>query len=78
MADWDGTLAVEWRLPPVDPHSRDQTYGGILSLEFLPNGKIEYLGFAKPLVAGKRIEYDGVAGLDNIISKVTSFLQRMQ
>lgn len=77
VASWDGTLAVEWRLPPIDPYSEDQTCGGILGLEFLPDGQIEYLGFVKSNSGGQRIEYDGTAGLDNIISEISSFLQRM-
>ena len=77
VAGWDGTLAVEWKLPPVNPHSEDQTCGGILGLEFLPNGQIEYLGFVKSVDGGKRIEYDDIAGPDNIMNEISSFLQRM-
>lgn len=77
VAGWDGVLAVEWKLPPINPYGDDQTCGGILGLEFLPNGQIEYLGFVKSDSGGQRIEYDGTAGLDNIISEISSFLQRM-
>ena len=77
VAGWDGALAVEWKLPPTDPHGGDQTCGGILGLEFLPDGQIEFLGFVKSDSGGQRIEYDGTAGLDNIISEISSFLQRM-
>jgi len=77
VAGWDGALAVEWKLPPIDPYGDDQTCGGILGLEFLPDGQIEYLGFVKSDSGGQRVEYDGTAGLDNIISEISSFLQRM-
>ena len=77
VAGWDGALAVEWRLPPIDPYGDDQRCGGILGLEFLPDGQIEYLGFVKSDCGGQRIEYDGSAGLDNIISEISSFLKRM-
>ena len=77
VAGWDGTLSVEWRLPPVDLHGEDQTCGGILGLEFLPDGQIEYLGFIKPTGKEERVEYEGVAGHNNIIDKISSFLKRM-
>ncbi len=77
VAGWDGALAVEWRLPPTDPDGDDQTCGGILGLEFLPDGRIEYLGFVMSDSGGPRIEYDGTAGHANIISEISSFLQRM-
>lgn len=77
VAGWDGVLSVEWRLPPVDPHSEDQTCGGILSLEFLPNGQIEYLGFIKSDSSGQRFNFSDTVGLDDIIDEIYFFLQRM-
>lgn len=76
-AGWDGYLSVDWRLPPVDPHGEERECAGILGLEFLPDGQIEYLGFIRVRGIEERIEYEGVTGHDNIIGEVSSFLQKM-
>lgn len=78
VADYDGTLAVEWRLGPMLPHSEDQACDGILSLEFLPNGEIEYLGFVKATNDEEEVHYDGTAGQEEVIYEITSFLQRLR
>ena len=77
VAGWDGTLAVEWRLPPIMPQRNDQACSGILCLEFLPNGKVEYSGFAMATDGGEEIEYEGSSGLHDIIDDIHTFLQRM-
>ncbi len=77
VAGWDGTLAVEWRLPPIDPQNKEQTCRGILCLEFLSNGRIEYSGFVSTRDGEEEAEYEGSTGQNNIIEKIHPFLQKM-
>ncbi|MDE0144184.1 MAG: hypothetical protein OXI80_13940 [Caldilineaceae bacterium] len=77
IADWDGILAVEWRLAPIDPQGKDLTSGGILCLDFLPDGSIEYSGFKKDPASGEDTIYEGTVGRGEIIDRIDSFLQRM-
>ncbi len=77
VADWDGLLAVNWRLHSAAPLDENQTCEGILHLEFLPDEQIEFLGFVRATSDSERIDYDDVAGHENIIEQISSFLQRL-
>lgn len=77
VAGWDGHLSVDWRLPPADSRHKKQVGEGILWLEFLPDGQIEYVGFIKEAFDSPKIELKDVARHDDIISKISPFLKRM-
>ena len=78
VADYDGTLAVEWRLPLTrPPDERWQNCDGILCMEFLPSGKIEYFGDARAVGGEEALRIEGVASQKQIMKKIDPFLSRL-
>ena len=78
VADYDGTLAVEWRLPlTLPPNDRWQTCDGILCMEFLPSGDIEYFGDARAVGSERELRIAGVATHKEIMEKIDPFLRRL-
>ena len=78
VADYDGTLAVEWRLPlTLPPDDVWQNCDGILCLEFLPSGEIEYLGDARAVGEKKELKIEGVATQKHIMKEIDPFLRRL-
>ncbi len=78
VADYDGTLAVEWRLPlTLPPDDRWQTCDGILCMEFLPSGDIEYFGDARAVGSEQKIRIAGVATHKEIMEEIDPFLGRL-
>lgn len=77
-ADYDGYLAVEWRLPLTrPPDDRWQTCDGILCMEFLPSGDIEYFGDARAVGSEQEIRIAGVATHKKIMKEIEPFLRRL-
>ena len=78
VADYDGTLAVEWRLPlTLPPDDVWQNCDGILCLEFLPSGEIEYFGDARAVGEKKELKIEGVATQKHIMKEIDPFLRRL-
>ena len=78
VADYDGTLAVEWRLPlTLPPDDVWKNCDGILCLEFLPSGEIEYLGDARAVGEKKELKTEGVATQKHIMKEIDPFLRRL-
>ena len=78
VADYDGTLAVEWRLPlTLPPDERWQNCDGILCLEFKPSGEIEYFGDAKAVGDAKELKMTGVSSQKLIMKEIDPFLRRL-
>ena len=78
VADFDGTLAVEWRLPlTLAPDEKWQNCDGILCLEFLPSGEIEYFGGARAVGDEKEMKFEGVASQKQIMKEIAPFLSRL-
>lgn len=78
VADYDGTLAVEWRLPlTLAPDEKWQNCDGILCLEFLPSREIEYFGGAKAIGDEKELKFEGVASQKQIMEEIAPFLSRL-
>jgi len=78
VADYDGTLAVEWRLPLTrPPDDKWQTCDGILCMEFLPSGDIEYFGDARAIGSEQEIRIAGVATHKEIMKEIDPLLRRL-
>ena len=78
VADYDGTLAVEWRLPlTLPPDDVWKNCDGILCLEFLPSGEIEYFGDARAVGEKKELKIEGVATQKQIMKEIDPFLRRL-
>ena len=78
VADYDGTLAVEWRLPlTLPPDDVWKNCDGILCLEFLPSGEIEYLGDVRAVGEKKELKTEGVATQKHIMKEINPFLRRL-
>lgn len=78
VADYDGTLAVEWRLPlTLAPDEKWQNCDGILCMEFLPSGEIEYFGGARAIGDEKELRIEGVASQKEIMQEIAPFLRRL-
>lgn len=78
VADYDGTLAVEWRLPlTLAPDENWQDCDGILCLEFLPSGEIEYFGGARAVGDEKEMKLEGIASQKQIMKEIAPFLSRL-
>lgn len=78
VADYDGTLAVEWRLPlTLAPDDRWQNCDGILCMEFLPSGEIEYFGGARAVGDEKELRFEGIASQKGIMKEIAPFLRRL-
>lgn len=78
VADYDGTLAVEWRLPlTLAPDERWQNCDGILCMEFLPSGEIEYFGGARAIGDEEELRIEGVASQKGIMKEIAPFLNKL-
>ena len=78
VADYDGTLAVEWRLPlTLPPDDRWQNCDGILCMEFLPSGDIEYFGDARSVGDKQELRISGIATQKAIMKEIDPFLRRL-
>jgi len=78
VADYDGTLAVEWRLPlTLEPDEKWQNCDGILCMEFLPSGEIEYFGGARAIGDEKELRIEGIASQKGIMKEINPFLRRL-
>ena len=78
VADYDGTLAVEWRLPLTrPPDDKWQTCDGILCMEFLPSGDIEYFGDVRAVGSERELRIAGVATQKEIMEEIDPFLRRL-
>ena len=78
VADYDGTLAAEWRLPLTRPPDETwQNCDGILCMEFLPSGKIEYFGDARAVGGEEELRIGGVASQKQIMKEIDPFLSRL-
>lgn len=78
VADNDGTLAVEWRLPPTLATDENwQNCDGILCMEFLPSGEIEYFGDARAIGDEKELRIEGVASQKGIMREIAPFPRRL-
>lgn len=78
VADYDGTLAVEWRLPlTLPPDDRWQNCDGILCMEFLPSGDIEFFGDARAVGDEQELKVAGTATQKEIVKEIEPFLKRL-
>ncbi|MDE0630122.1 MAG: hypothetical protein OXH73_01315 [Caldilineaceae bacterium] len=78
VADYDGTLAVEWRLPlTLAPDEKWQNCDGILCMEFLLSGEIEYFGGARAVGDEKELRIEGVASQKENMQEIAPFLRRL-
>ena len=78
VADYDGTLAVEWRLPlTLPPDDRWQNCDGILCMEFLPSGDIEFFGDARAIGDEQELRVAGTATQKEIVKEIDPFLRRL-
>ena len=78
VADYDGTLAVEWRLPLTrPPDEKWQNCDGILCMEFLQSGDIEFFGDARKVGGEEELRIGGVASHKQIMKEIDPFLSRL-
>lgn len=78
VADYDGTLALEWRLPLTPPpDERWQNCDGILCMEFLPSGDIEFFGDARATGDEQELKVAGIARQKKIMKEIEPFFRRL-
>ncbi len=78
VADYDGTLAVEWRLPlTLPPEDRWHNCDGILCMEFLPSGDIDYFGDARAVGKEQYLRIAGIATQKEIMKEIDPFFRRL-
>ena len=76
VADSDGTLGVEWRLP-LTSSSGVKNCDGILCMDFHSSGAIEYFGDAIGTKDDAPLDLDGEATPGTILEKIQPFLRRL-
>lgn len=78
VADYDGTLALEWRLPLTPPPDEKwQNCDGILCMEFLPSGDIEFFGDARAIGDEQELKVAGIARQKEIMREIAPFFRRL-
>ena len=77
VLDWDGILATELSFPDMHTLQKGVTRSGILGIEFLPDGTLEYQGFDREWGSDAEVEYEGIATLETIIDEIYDFVKKI-
>ena len=76
-SDSDGILGLEWRSPLSKPES-DRNCDGILCMDFLPSGEIEFTGDVIETEEYRALDFDGKTTHENVIDEIREFFQRLR
>ncbi len=76
-SDSDGIIGLEWRLP-LSSTENEWNCDGILCMDFLPSGDIEFTGDAIATEEYPALDFGGGATHENVIDKIEEFLQRLR
>jgi len=72
VADYDGTLGVEWRVSQQIPDGEGQNRG-MLCMDFLPSGEIRYLGRIRSVDGRELMKWEGLSRRKETMSDIESF-----
>ena len=72
VADYDGTLGVEWRLSQQMPVGEEQ-YRGMLCMDFLSNGEITYMGRIRSADGKELMKWEDSSTREETMTDIESF-----